>query len=44
MGLVIDLVRGFGYTEIIGFKTAFSFFLFLSLTSYLFFLIVNKES
>jgi MFS family permease len=24
MGLVIDLVRGFGYTEIIGFKTAFS--------------------
>ena len=44
MGLVIDLVRGFGYTEIIGFKTAFSFFLFLSLTSYLFFLILNKES
>ena len=44
MGLVIDLVRGFGYTEVIGFKTAFSFFLFLSLTSYLFFLIVNKES
>ncbi|MDB3982453.1 MFS transporter [Candidatus Pelagibacter sp.] len=44
MGLVIDLVRGFGYTEIIGFKTAFSFFLFLSLTSYIFFLIMNKKS
>jgi MFS family permease len=43
MGLVIDLVKNFGYTEIIGFKTAFSVFLFLSLTSYLFFLIVNKE-
>jgi MFS family permease len=43
MGLVIDLVRGFGYTEIIGFKTAFSFFLFLSLNSYIFFLIFNKK-
>ena len=44
MGLVIDLVKNFGYTEIIGFKAAFSFFLFLSLISYIFFLIVNKKS
>ena len=44
MGLVIDLVKTFGYTEIIGFKAAFSFFLFLSLISYIFFLIVNKKS
>jgi predicted MFS family arabinose efflux permease len=44
MGLVIDLVKNFGYTEIIAFKTAFSFFLFLSLVSYIFFLIINKKS
>ena len=44
MGLVIDLVKIFGYTEIIGFKAAFSFFLFLSLISYMFFLIINKKS
>ena len=44
MGLVIDLVKNFGYTEIIGFKAAFSFFLFLSLISYIFFLIINKKS
>ena len=43
MGLVIDLVKNFGYTEIIGFKAAFSFFLFLSLISYIFFLIINKK-
>ncbi|MDC0482824.1 MFS transporter [Candidatus Thioglobus sp.] len=43
IGLVIDLVKSFGYTEIIGFKTAFSVFLFLSLTSYIFFLIINKN-
>jgi MFS family permease len=43
IGLVIDLVKSFGYTEIIGFKTAFSVFLFLSLTSYIFFLIINKK-
>ena len=43
MGLVIDLVKTFGYTEIIGFKAAFSFFLFLSLISYIFFLIINKK-
>ena len=44
MGLVIDLFKNFGYTEIIGFKAAFSFFLFLSLISYMFFLIINKKS
>jgi MFS family permease len=44
MGLVIDLIKIFGYTEIIGFKAAFSFFLFLSLISYIFFLIINKKS
>ena len=44
MGLVIDLVKTFGYSEIIGFKAAFSFFLFLSLISYIFFLIINKKS
>ncbi|MDC0585884.1 MFS transporter [Candidatus Pelagibacter sp.] len=44
MGLVIDLVKDFGYTEILGFKAAFSFFLFLSLISYIFFLIINKKS
>ena len=44
MGLVIDLVKNYGYTEIIGFKAAFSFFLFLSLISYIFFLIINKKS
>lgn len=44
MGLVIDLVKIFGYTEIIGFKAAFSFFLLLSLISYIFFLIINKKS
>ena len=44
IGIVIDLVKSFGYTEIIGFKTAFSVFLFLSLTSYIFFLTINKKS
>ena len=44
IGLVIDLVKSFGYNELIGFKTAFSFFLFLSLASYIFFLIINKKS
>ena len=44
IGLVIDLVKSFGYTEIIGFKTAFSVFLFFSLTSYIFFLTINKKS
>ena len=43
IGLVIDLVKGLGYSEIIGFKTSFSVFLLLSLISYIFFLIINKK-
>ena len=43
MGLVIDYVKNSGYSEILGFKTAFSVFLFLSFISYLFFLIVNYK-
>jgi len=43
IGFVIDLIKSFGYNEIIGFQTAFSVFLFLSLTSYVFFLIINKK-
>ena len=43
IGFVIDLIKSFGYSEIIGFQTAFSVFLFLSLTSYIFFLIINKK-
>ena len=44
MGLVIDLVKNFGYSEIISFKSAFSVFLILSLISYIFFLIINKKT
>ena len=44
MGLVIDVVKNFGYSEIIGFKSAFSVFLILSLMSYIFFLIINKKT
>ena len=44
MGLVIDLVKNFGYTEVLGFKAAFLFFLLLSFISYIFFLIINKKS
>ena len=43
IGLVIDLVKSFGYSEITGFKTSFSAFLLLSLMSYIFFLIINKK-
>ncbi|MFL2466984.1 MAG: MFS transporter [Candidatus Pseudothioglobus sp.] len=43
IGFVIDLIKSLGYTEITGFQTAFSVFLFLSLTSYIFFLIINKK-
>jgi hypothetical protein len=43
MGLVIDLIKNFGYSEILGFKSAFSVFLFLSIISYIFFLIINKK-
>ena len=44
MGFVIDLVKHFGYSEILGFKSAFTAFLILSLVSYIFFLIINKKS
>ena len=44
MGFVIDLVKKFGYSEILGFKSAFSVFLILSLISYIFFLIINKKN
>ncbi len=43
MGLVIDLIKNFGYSEILGFKSAFSVFLIFSLISYIFFLIINKK-
>ena len=43
IGLVIDLVKGLGFSEIIGFKASFSVFLLLSLMSYIFFLIINKK-
>ena len=44
IGLVIDFVKNSGYSEIIGFKTAFSVFLLLSFISYIFFLIINKKT
>jgi MFS family permease len=43
MGLVIDLIKNSGYSEIFGFRSAFSVFLILSLVSYIFFLIINKK-
>ena len=43
MGLVIDLIKNSGYSEIFGFRSAFSVFLILSLASYIFFLIINKK-
>ena len=43
IGFVIDLIKSLGYTEIIGFQTAFSVFLLLSLISYMFFLVINKK-
>ena len=43
IGFVIDYVKMQGYSEILGFKVAFSVFLFLSLVSYFFFLILNKK-
>ena len=43
IGFVIDYVKMQGHSEILGFKVAFSVFLFLSLVSYLLFLILNKK-
>ena len=44
MGLVIDIVKGMGHTEIFAFKSAFSVFLILSIISYIFFLILNRKN
>ena len=43
IGFVIDYVKMHGHSEILGFKVAFSVFVFLSLVSYFFFLILNKK-
>ena len=43
IGFVIDYVKMQGHSEILGFKVAFSVFLFLSLVSYFFFLILKKK-
>ena len=43
IGFIIDYVKTLGYSEVLGFKVAFTAFLFLSLVSYLFFIILNKN-
>ena len=43
IGFIIDYVKTLGYSEVLGFKVAFSSFLFLSLISYVFFIILNKN-
>ena len=43
IGFTIDYVKIIGQSEVLGFKAAFSVFLFLSLFSYIFFLILNKR-
>ncbi len=43
IGLIIDYVKILGHSEVLGFKIAFSVFLFLSLASYFFFIILNKN-
>ena len=43
IGLIIDYVKILGHSEVLGFKIAFSVFLFLSLASYFFFIILNKK-
>jgi len=43
IGLVIDYVKILGYSEVTGFKSAFSVFLFLSIVSYAFFINLNKK-
>ena len=43
IGFVIDYVKMHGHSEILGFKVAFSVFLFLSLVSYFFFIVLNKK-
>jgi len=43
IGFIIDYVKTLGYSEVLGFKVAFTAFLFLSLVSYIFFIILNKN-
>jgi MFS family permease len=42
IGLIIDLVKSFGYSEIIAFQTSFAVLLCCCIASYLFFLTKNK--
>jgi len=44
MGIVIDIVKRLGHSEILAFKAAFSVFLILSIISYIFFLVLNKKN
>ncbi len=43
IGFIIDYVNVLGYSEVLGFKAAFSTFLILSFCSYVFFIILNKK-
>ena len=43
IGFLIDYVKTLGHSEVLGFKVAFTTFLFLSLVSYIFFIILNKN-
>ena len=43
IGFIIDYVNFLGYSEVLGFKAAFSAFLILSFCSYVFFIILNKK-
>ena len=43
IGFIIDYTMMLGHSELLGFKSAFSVFLFLSLFSYVFFIILNKK-
>tara|TARA_B100000965_G_scaffold316616_1_gene276964 strand:- start:451 stop:1317 length:867 start_codon:yes stop_codon:yes gene_type:complete len=43
IGFIIDYVNALGYSEVLGFKAAFSTFLILSFCSYVFFIILNKK-
>ena len=43
IGFIIDYVNVLGYSEVLGFKAAFSAFLILSFCSYVFFIILNKK-
>ena len=43
IGFIIDYTKMLGHSELLGFKAAFSVFLLLSLSSYIFFIILNKK-